>query len=746
MAIENFESAKLEEVHICIGATGELHHTLTVISESDNPWVNHGVKALDINGDVATSILIDPAAEYRPLLVEGLPFKLHCSESGVEGRAQLRLKSEFTAVPYVLNLNLGHHRRTITEELAPPEFVSKGDQIIAKVAVHSYYLKTKTLEAVLVDWWLNGLKLDTVPTDDSGVSQISTPIDTVGPQILRSEVFNPYDGRTTTHDYSFIALSETPWKDAQWEINGVPTTAPFLLKRGESVKVKLIAPELKGRKIKLNSPNSNSMTYTALPMFGSEVLADAAEWTLTQADSISGLLYLIAETIGSPIKLEVQFFVMSDKLSDEVESLLFNNVAPVDDPLFWRDEEQTVTVAYKEGSPLKEYLLDMDGTPLSGVLPANLSVTSNGVQSWAVLSRINSGFIRLALKAEGMIEDFNVDCKVVSRSLADEVNIEIDGNPLNPADTWFFWGTPRVITLVLKPDSPMAGIPVTATCDIKSGLVQGNVVSAPLFGTKQTVYNWSVTGSTNRGIFEVHFIGDGMTIPIKLPLCSLVSSDLSHEGEARIGGSVVPIDGNIFYPGEAQTVTFVPNASSPIVGLPISLQCAIQSDPTLISVESVPDFGIEQVTYSWEVTAEGGGDFQLNLASRGMTTPLMLAPSKVLKDKVWDMLKFELNWHWEQDENKLHFLYTSRVSNSLKFQAKTPDLVGKHLRVMLRDGYIPNRARLRPILPQVIGELHGAEWHIELEPSVSLGRFSVLVLFEDLPNRPHELFFEIVEG
>ncbi|CAI8704144.1 Ig-like domain-containing protein [Pseudomonas sp. IT-196MI5] len=248
-----------------------------------------------------------------------------------------------------------------------------------------------------------------------------------------------------------------------------------------------------------------------------------------------------------------------------------------------------------------------------------------------------SGRIALIFYSREVLVPWEHRSLVISSNLADEADVKIGGVEVPAGGNWFIRDKAQTVTLTPKSGSPLAGLPVTLSCTIKSGLDAANVVSAPAFDSEQTTYSWAVTGNTKSGTFQLALTAKGMTTPITLAISKLISSNLADEADVKIGGAAVPAGGNWFYRGKAQTVTLIPKSGSPLAGLPVTLSCTIKSGLDAANVVSAPAFDSEQTAYSWAVTGNTkSGTFQLALAGKGMTTPITLAISKLISNNLND--------------------------------------------------------------------------------------------------------------
>ena len=249
----------------------------------------------------------------------------------------------------------------------------------------------------------------------------------------------------------------------------------------------------------------------------------------------------------------------------------------------------------------------------------------NGRFNWSIIPDAGkSGRITLVFLSREVVEAWEHRSLVISRKLADEVDVKIDGFEV-PAQgsIWFYRDKARTVTLTPKSGSPWPGLPITLTCTVYDGLDVDNVVSAPAFGSEQTTYSWGVTGNTKSGRFWLTLADKGMTTPIDLVTSKLISSNLADEADLLIDGKAVPPTGIDFYHREPRIVSLRPKYNSPIARFPVALKRSIISGLKPEDLRSEPPFDGFQTDHRWTVTGVSGvGTFRLSLAGESMTHEL----------------------------------------------------------------------------------------------------------------------------
>lgn len=317
---------------------------------------------------------------------------------------------------------------------------------------------------------------------------------------------------------------------------------------------------------------------------------------------------------------------MSRDLSEEIDSVKVDGEDyPANGLTFFRNKPKTITLTYKQHSPVATHPLQLIGTPLTGLDPTHLEVTQPQPQShsWIVKPHTKSGTFRLELKGTDMTKGIILPaCKVLSTNLGDEATVLIGGTAVPADGIFFFRGKSQTLTLVSKADSPLAGHPVTLTCSIKSGLVAANVVSQPAFNTARTTYSWAITGSTRSGTFQLGLTGEGMTTPITVPLSTLVSSVIADEFEPRLNNSPLPT--NITLDTQQFALSLVSKNNIP--NIPVSLKFISGTDVAKDQFTVTPPFDQNSPDLRWQVVANvhHSATFQLGFQSglSGMTQAL----------------------------------------------------------------------------------------------------------------------------
>ena len=244
------------------------------------------------------------------------------------------------------------------------------------------------------------------------------------------------------------------------------------------------------------------------------------------------------------------------------------------------------------------------------------TIPANGSVKWTITAGNKSGFFDLLFKFTETDEVFPLPWRLLSKNLAEEVDVEIDGAPVPEAGNVFIRGIGQKLILKPKPDSPLGDHPVTLTCCVKTGLDPANVTSSPKFNEPQDAHNWTVTGATKSGTFELVLTGQDMATPIILATSKLLSNDLADEVDMTVDDDSVPLEGAVFLRGQGRTLSLKPKSSSPIDGVQLQLRYVAGGNLPETDLKSQPGFRSPTADYNWEITGPDSksGTFNVEVA------------------------------------------------------------------------------------------------------------------------------------
>lgn len=552
--------AGIQPVYICYGAP---NHTLRVKGAEDSPWVGHGASLNHAAGD-SSLVAAEPGyGELQKLGLEGAQWKLICPANGTDRNFEYWIQSEFTAAPCKIPMRLGHYRREILDRRSPIRAPVKGDTVTAEITVGSFYTK-QVLEGVEVKWSIDGTTV-TVPTTASGVSQFTVTVQTLGEQKITAEFHSPYDDKTVKESFEINVYETSPWKEAKLFVKDMEMKwgDPIVLTRGSANTVRVdVVPEI-AKVLRLELGEPGGLNLVSNPPFKSDVspVGETFNWTVTPDDGLSGLVTLFIYTPNVELPWELPCWVMTADLADEVDEVLVGGVPyPLDGIVLFRDEPQTLTLKYKAGSPVQGWPLQMTATLLTGLQDGDLTVTSGEAHKWTIKASNRSGTFKLELVGVSFAPSITLPVsKVLSRILADEVTVQIDGKDAVAGST-YFRGEVHTLTLVPKPGSPIAGHMIGLWLG-RSALVSCDPPQETFTG----VHTWTITFATDKsGLFHFelaaeHFGGGN----IKIDANKLFSRNLADEVTVQIDGNDA-VAGRTYFRRDVHTLTLVPKPGSPI--------------------------------------------------------------------------------------------------------------------------------------------------------------------------------------
>ncbi|WP_178120676.1 hypothetical protein [Pseudomonas sp. PB101] len=380
-----------------------------------------------------------------------------------------------------------------------------------------------------------------------------------------------------------------------------------------------------------------------------------------------------------------------------------------------RGEENDVTVEapLEIARTLKMGLVNSGGLNITASPVFDESVIpANGKFNWKITPGVGkSGRITLSFYNTDVFVPWEHRSLVISSNLADEAEVKIGGAVVPPGGNWFIRDKAQTVTLTPLPGSPLAGLPITLTCEVKSGLVDENVESAPNFGSEQTTYSWAVTGNTRSGIFQLSLSGKGMATPITLLNSTLLSNNLSDEATFLLGGATIPDEGAIFFGGDTKELKLTYKNGGFLSRAPLRLSMEPKSGLSPNDISSAPPLMQVVTAHNWLVTAAEAkwGAFDL-VASFDDERAEIRSPTLQLMGDIRTELEF---WFKGRLINPSGVHHPSRGGNSTLMLKLKPSSVIETLQVKVEIGRFPNgTVRMTPNfgVVQTVDSVTGASW------------------------------------
>ncbi|MBD9586297.1 hypothetical protein IB254_04410 [Pseudomonas sp. PDM03] len=428
------------------------------------------------------------------------------------------------------------------------------------------------------------------------------------------------------------------WDEARLFINGQEYRQgeAFFLLRGQPNQVTIEVSSDIAQQVRVELAEDNDLNPVASPVFGEWVhpVDGKFSWTITPDDGDSGHLTLVFISREVNLPWELSCRVMATDLSDEVDSVRVDGVAYPDDVVLFRDEPRTITLIYKPGSPVQDWPLELKATLLSGLKEGDLVVTLVGPHRWTITASNNSGTFKLDLTGTGFTSGISVPVsKVLSRNLADEARVQIDGQDAESGMVYFRGGV-HTLTLVPTAGSPIAGYMI--------GLWLGRsplVTCDPPAETFTGVHSWKITLATDRsGLFHFEFAAEHFGRGnIKIDANKLLSRDLADEVTSFLLDDVaIPPTGADFDGWKINTLSLDYKNAGLLNGVPIALKWDSGSGVVQNDLDCTPSFSQLSTSHNWKIKSakHGSGTFRLKISTAvdsndgAMLTPVnrLLAP------------------------------------------------------------------------------------------------------------------------
>jgi hypothetical protein len=222
----------------------------------------------------------------------------------------------------------------------------------------------------------------------------------------------------------------------------------------------------------------------------------------------------------------------------------------------------------------------------------------NGKFTWKIRPEAGkSGRVTLVFFSREVDEVWEHLSLVISRDLADEVTVLLDGVPLPASGADFHGGVTQTLTLSYKNAEVLKGVPLALDWVPDPGLVTGDLVSQPPLGLPSPTHLWKLTGTqVKSGTFKLKLFSDAGTASLLTPTNRL------HAGVSfrfiNTFGVDVPLP-----PEEIHSLAYLPfscaarllkSDGSPMVGVPITFTVPEHEPFTIVtnSQGSMPGHGV----------------------------------------------------------------------------------------------------------------------------------------------------------
>lgn len=638
MTIENNAGFTASTVYACHGA----QHDMVMKPADDSLWTNHRVAYYVADDAPAAPIDIEPGREvFQELSSAGAAFSFNCPAEGANSVFNFLLRSEYSAPPFPVTINLGHHHCAIERSTAPISAPLVGQKITAAITIHSVYTKARA-EGIEVKWTV-GNEEQTVLTNADGRSEVLYEVKDEGEHSMQATFVNLYNGEPVTQTFPFRAFLTSPWEGVELTLNdGVVKFADLMVfKRGVNELTLKGPAQIRDLRIELH--DAADLVIDAEPPFGSPLTEENGTFrcTITTGSDLSGRGMLEFRSDDVELPSERPFVVISKVLADEVEKVQVDGKDYAGPLWFFRDQPQTIEVVARSGSPLSSIHLDIEATPLTGLQVGDVKIEKTATNTSTVMVLNRSGTFDLDLTFGGLVgfEPVNLsDNKAMSTNLSDEVKeIRLAGAAYPPNKT-YFRGQSETLTLIYQPNSPVADYPLTFKVTPLAGLQSGDVVITPTAAP----HTWGIVGANRSGTFKFELEGDGFVSGIESAVNKLMSKLMDDEVDILVDG--LPAIPNMpFFWGKQRVFSLQPKANSPIIGHEVNAELTF-FNPLIPADVLVTRAGDPATSLLWHVTGLSNvGKFYLSFKGEGMYGSADLLSNEVMPAKLDDWMEVRLN-------------------------------------------------------------------------------------------------------
>ncbi|SEE58777.1 hypothetical protein [Pseudomonas migulae] len=628
-------------VYLCYGASGLRKHKLSIAGDDASPWVGQELCVISRSGQSLPIECSPPVGTFQKLSsVEGCEWGVECPVDGEDVDFDCLIKSEFTAAPYCIPMRMGHylHEFTGIKTHIPSPLIDEKLEI--EVQVISAYTKKK-LVGVEVKWHVDEEFVRNEDTVELGVSKFIYAFQKEGLHTITACVYNPYDDTWTSHTFPVRVYESSPWKEAKLTVNGVvlPWGSPVVLPHGQPSEVTVeVTPEI-AKKLSLNLVDVNGPITKVEPKENElhDPVDGKFKWTLTPQTGLGGRVTLLFVSQEVTQNWEHDCRVLSPNLGDEFYVRYDGQPIANDRNFFFREDPRDITLAPKEDSAIAGLPIALTYEIKSNLDDENLRCSPGfgepvKAQSWSLTGSTKSGIFNLIFTCPGITMPFVLPLNVLlSTDLNEEAEARLEGDVIAPGGTVLFRGEANTLTLVAKSGSPFGHLPVSLQW--ASGTLEADdFLCDPALDEKIKAHSWSITGPVGKsGTIGFKLACEGMSTPLELPVCWVLSKNFDDEGTFLVGGTELTPDGTVWTRGVEQTLTLVPKQGSPVGDLLKSLQWVSGDGLVKEDFTCGPALDEETRINSWKITgsATKSGRFRLKLVGPGMV-PLVQLPACML--------------------------------------------------------------------------------------------------------------------
>lgn len=598
-------------------------HILNIRPSDDSAWRDLGC-LLKWNSDTPASnypINFEPKLDTaQSLEKEGSNWNISCLAqkiSGIPETFSIMLASEYSAVPFVFNAEIGDYLYKFTEPAITGIAVIAQD-VRAEVSIRvicdydEEYPDIQGVPDVDVCWKLDDDECcGKTKTDNDGMTILSFLPEKSGDHKLVASITDK-KGRESRHTFDITVYDRSPWLDnTRIAVNNTDVDlsgeAEYLM-NGKVTVLHLNCDENRDifGQVKLENKEGNT-GVNITPAEGRNISPEGLLWdiNITGSDSRELTLLLTSDQFGIP--QEIHVIALQDDTGKEIQSLKINGKeinkkAPL---IITPAKPVTLNCTVNKLLSRLQAELNSEESKLLTAEPAfgQLQALKNNAAEWVLKSADpQGGFFNLDLN----IPPLTIPLTLSGRALPQEIISGIESIKLNntsvtiPGNLVLAPG--RTCTLTVKPHPLLKDIPVSLVSDAGNEI---SVVSNPPFGQEirlaENGTSWQISAApaSARGKFSLQIQSQWGGAPVHLDGVVL-SADLRDEG------SVCVTDGDM---GRKYDIDF--NIGFAFLALEFYS----------LDLKLLPDNLISGQTVSWELTE---GDHHRDAVSFDPETPIVL--------------------------------------------------------------------------------------------------------------------------
>ncbi|MEY1089200.1 hypothetical protein AB7160_10105 [Morganella morganii] len=500
-------------------------------------------------------IIFDPELNTaQSLKKEGSDWKISCLAqkiSGIPEAFSIMLASEYSAVPFVFNAEIGDYLYKFSEPKITGIAVI-AQNIPAEISIRvvcdydEEYPDKPGVPDVDVLWQIDGGKsISTTKTDTDGMAALTFLPEQSGNYILVA-VITDKAGRESRHQFDINVYDRSPWlDDTRIDINSIgidyQDDAAYLM-NGTTTVIHLNCENnhnLFGR-VKLESKEGNT-GINITPAEGCDISPEGLSWDVNITGSDSRELTFLLTSDKFDISQGISVIALQPDFDKEIQSLKVNGEeANKKTPLIITPEKPvTLNCTVNKLLSRLQAELNSEESKLLTAEPAfgQLQALKNNAAEWVLKSADpQGGFFNLDLNIPPLTIPLTLSGRALPQEIASGIElITLNNTPVTtPGNLLLAPG--RICTLTVKPHPLLKDIPVSLVAETSNEV---SVISNPPFAQEISLAengtSWQISAdpASARGKFSLQIQSQWGGAPVNLDGVVL-SADLQDEGSVRV--------------------------------------------------------------------------------------------------------------------------------------------------------------------------------------------------------------------